>query len=37
MQDKGLSVLSADVTATGISLPGHPHTDSMGGSTSGPQ
>ena len=30
-------VPSADVTATGISLTGHAHTDSMGGSTSGPQ
>ena len=37
MQDKGISVPSADVTATGISLTGHTHTDSMGGSTSGPQ
>ena len=27
----------ADVTATGISLTGHTHTDSMGGGTSGPQ
>ena len=37
MQDKGISVPSADVIATGISLTGHTHTDSMGGSTSGPQ
>lgn len=37
MQDKGISVPSADVTATGISLTGHTHTDSMGGGTSGPQ
>ena len=37
MQDKGISVPSADVTATGISLTGHTHTDSIGGSTSGPQ
>ena len=28
MQDKGISVPSADVTATGISLTGHTHTDS---------
>lgn len=37
MQDKGISVPSADVTATGISLTGHTHTDSMGGGTSGPK
>lgn len=37
MQDKGISVPSADVTATGISLTGHTHTDSRGGTTSGPQ
>jgi hypothetical protein len=37
MQDKGISVPSADVTATGISLTGHTHIDSMGGGTSGPQ
>lgn len=37
MQDKGISVPSADVIATGISLTGHTHTDSMGGGTSGPQ
>jgi hypothetical protein len=37
MRDKGISVPSADVTATGISLTGHTHTDSMGGGTSGPQ
>ena len=30
MQDRGISVPSADVTATGISLTGHTHTDSMG-------
>ena len=36
-QEEGISVPSADVTATGISLTGHTHTDSMGGSTSGPQ
>ena len=36
-RDKGISVPSADVTATGISLTGHTHTDSMGGGTSGPQ
>ena len=37
MQDKGISVPSADVITTGISLTGHTHTDSMGGGTSGPQ
>ena len=34
---QGISVPSADVIATGISLTGHTHTDSMGGGTSGPQ
>ena len=32
-----ITVTSADVIATGISLTGHTHTDSMGGGTSGPQ
>lgn len=37
MQDKGISVPSADVTATGHQPDRHTHTDSRGGTTSGPQ